>query len=314
MKIAALVCTLNEAVHIGPRLANLMSQDIPEGVTFSVHVLDNGSTDATVAIANAAARDAPFPICVHVLPPIGKCAALFWAFENLQQDLFVLTDANTVFAPAVIRAFYDNVSSSAGNGLYVGNTRSVAEDQQGKAFLASQAPMPSRMRGERAMGISTGANGACYGVRRVAVDGIWQHPPVRNDDFVISVYAGARHGVAFVENARAYEAEAPVLWRVWRQKYRDALGHNQAIFWILRAVPTPGSIWAVAVRLAYWSLPFLLVAAGFLVLGWYLFPVAGLLLAISRKLRLTAARTLALALGYIAGAIKPPAPKWQTQR
>lgn len=314
MKISALVCTLNEASCISSRLENLCAQQAPKDVDFHIHILDNGSSDRTVEIANSAIQAPPFPITIHILPPIGKCAAIFWAFQNLDAEYFILTDANTVFSPIVLQEFFFNIIAAPSKGLRIGNTRNVVTDQQGLTFLVSDAPMPTRMRGEEFLGITTGANGACYCVSRQSVSGIWRHPPVRNDDFVISIYAAAKNGFSFVQDARAYEAENLSFQQIWLQKYRDALGHNQAIAWVLRAVTTAGARQAVALRLAYWLAPFVIALAGLWLLHWYFLALTTLLIFVSRKMRLAAARYAALAAGYLVGAFHPPAPKWLPQR
>lgn len=316
MKIYLLVCTLNEARNIQARLENLRDLDVPFDIDFSIHVLDNGSSDETCALAKKVGCTPGCPIVVHTLDPIGKCAALFWAFENLPADYYLLTDANTVFGHDVLRLLCISLRLHPNCGLFVGNTRTVRSATSGAEFLArGNANLPSRMRIEEHLKIFTGANGACYAVSYHAVRGIWNYPAVRNDDFIISVYAASRSSVCYLDNAKAYEVENLTVTRSFHQKYRDALGHHQAICWLLKySGDTEGGRKAVVLRLCYWAGPLLIALSFCLAFGPLVSGVVILLLQISPRVRSVTIRTAALYIGYIFGFIKQPPVRWMTLR
>jgi len=316
MKISVLVCTLNEAVNIQARLKNLRALQVPQGVDFSIHVLDNGSSDETCMLAKAASASLGYPIFLHVLGPIGKCAALFWAFEHLQADYYLLTDANTVFEHNVLRVLCHSILQHPCCGVFVGNTRSVGSDAQGAEFVASgNAVLPPRMRLEQRIRVFTGANGGCYAVARSAIEGIWTAPSIRNDDFAISVFAATRGTVCYLSHARAYEVEDLTHIQAFRQKYRDALGHHQAIRW-LSDYGGNNSVRRKAVffRLCYWSLPLLFALLACLTLGPLASAISVLILQAIPRIRRVTIRTFALYFGFFFGYLNPPSVRWSTSR
>ena len=316
MKIYLLVCTLNEARNIQARLENLRNLYVPSDIDFSIHVLDNGSSDETCALAKKVSLTPGCPIVVHTLDPIGKCAALFWAFEKLPADYYLLTDANTVFGHDVLRILCISLRAHPNCGLFVGNTRSVRSATSCAEFLARKnANLPTRMRMKEHLKIFTGANGACYAVNRRAVHGIWAYLAVRNDDFIISVYAASRSSVCYLRNAKAYEVENLTVTRSFHQKYRDALGHHQAICWLQKCCgDTECGRKATVLRLCYWSFPLLIALFSFLVLGPLVSGVIALLLQIFPRVRGVTVRIAALYIGYISGFIKQPPVRWMTLR
>ena len=316
MKIHLLVCTLNEAKNIQARLKNLRALQVPLGFDFSIQVLDNGSSDETCVLAKAATSTLGYPIFLHVLGPIGKCAALFWAFEHLHADYYLLTDANTVFKQDVLQVLCQSILEHPRCGVFVGNTRSVRCEEQGAEFVArGNAALPFRMRLEQRLGVFTGANGGCYAVARHVIDGIWTAPSIRNDDFAISVCAASRGFVCYLSDARAFEVEDQTLTQAFHQKYRDALGHYQAIRWLLEYCgDTTVKRKAVFFRLCYWSLPLLLWLLTCLALGPFASSIAALLLQVFPRIRWVTIRTIALYLGCFFGYLNPPSVRWSTVR
>ena len=314
MNIDALVCTFNEESFIEDRIINLRDLCVPEGVNFTIHVLDNGSTDATCEIAQKLSEVPGQKVIVHQLEPVGKCGALFWAFQNLVSDYFLLTDANTVFSQTVLVEVVDSVMHDSYAALFVGNFRSVKSEKMGNDFLGSGAGMSMRLLLEKWLNIFTGANGGCYFVKRKSLDGIWLFPPVRNDDFVISVFAACRGTVKFVEGAKAYEVESLGPWEAFRQKYRDALGHHQGISWLISIDGGIPSRLAIFFRIIYWLIP---LAVGFALvafLGWYAVLLCLLGVVANSKIRMIAIRTLALYVGYCVGVLKSPSVRWSPTR
>lgn len=316
MKFSLLVCTLNEATNIQDRLENLRNLDVPKGIDFSIHVLDNGSTDDTCILVKRIAIMPGAPVFLHILKPIGKCAALFWGFEHLPADYYLLTDANTIFGSDVLQVFNDSLRDHPECGLFVGNTRTVDSRKIGDVFLANkEAQLPARLRLEQCFDMFTGANGGCYGVSSNAVQDIWKYPAVRNDDFIISVYAAIRASVCYMKEAKAFEIEKMTAARLFYQKYRDALGHHQAIRWIQKNCKnTLQGRLIVILRLCYWAQPLLVVAVGCLVIGPLVTGTIGLLLQIVPKIRRVTVRTGGLYIGYLLGSINPPPVRWDTKR
>lgn len=313
MKISILVCTLNEESNIERRILNLLELRIPRHVILDIHVLDNGSTDNTYKIAEKFTNLSGVRVCAHKLGGIGKCSALFWAYENLSSDYYIMTDANTVFNSSGIIEIIGSIRKNKKSTLHIGNFRSVTSAEAGEFFFAQMQGMSSRHGIEGYMNFTSGANGACYCIKSEAIDGIWKYPAVRNDDFVISVYAANSGSVSSVPNAKAYEVENLTAREAFHQKYRDALGHYQAVIWLLRYSLDFKVLISVLFRLFYWSIPGGVALLLFFLLGW---PSLLLLLAFVfiGRVRTLLIRTAALYAGFLVGIIKPPSSSWRTKR
>lgn len=313
MRIAVLVATRDEERHITQRIANIQACKVPEGASVNLHILDNGSTDRTRECGRAAPHSG-VDVILHEFDAIGKCASLFRGFEKIEADLFVLSDANTVFAEDTLIHFAAAHQGNPRATVFVGNIRNVRLEHDGEAFLRSGGRLPWRLRLEGLLGLFSGANGGCYAVTTAGVSGIWQHPPVRNDDFVISVFAASRGSVIQVHEAKAYEIEHLSLRDAYSSKYRDALGHHRALTWIWENVPARGGKLAVLTRVTIWfAIP--LIAAVTLSRCPETISILGLVIIILLpKTRLTIFRMIALFAGYFVGACKAPPPTWQPTR
>ncbi len=316
IKICILVCTLNEENHIGDRLINLMSLILPENILVSIHVIDNGSTDRTCDIVSDIGIASIFPTVLHKLSKVGKCGALFWAFKNLECDIFLLTDANTIFSSNTLIELNRCIAKPGKFSVCVGNFRTVRNVEHLLSIVSVKSFNYSlRMRIERLLGVFTGANGAFYAVTRQSVHGIWRYPPIRNDDFIISVYASALAPVRYISNAYAYEIEDFSLRHIYRQKYRDALGHHQAIWWIMRFIKRKSySIIVVSLRLAYWFGPMLVLYFSIHLFSTISIVSTIILLQIFASIRRLTLRWVALIVGYIVGLIKSPPVSWTSIR
>jgi hypothetical protein len=163
---------------------------------------------------------------------------------------------------------------------------------------------------ENFLGIFTGANGGCYCVNQNSIENIWLTQPVRNDDFIISVYCSSKNGVVFLENLKACEIENLTNFQIFNQKYRDSLGHYQALNWIYSNVKGfPNMISIILFRLFLWFSPLLSL--------FYLFSffpiitfITILIFLIFHKTRRLLIRLLSLYTGFFVGMIKAPKTSW----
>jgi biofilm PGA synthesis N-glycosyltransferase PgaC len=95
--VAVVVPAHDEALLIERAIRALLAQDHP----IDLHVVSDGSTDQTVAIAR---RYEAQGVTVHELTSnAGKSAALQHVLDRVQSDLFVVVDADTVCAPDAVR-------------------------------------------------------------------------------------------------------------------------------------------------------------------------------------------------------------------
>lgn len=315
MHLSVLICTLNESKNIELRLENIKSLFVPKNTEITVHVLDNGSTDNTIEIVEEVAKNSKIKIHSYDLGPIGKCGALFWGLNNINSDVYIMTDANTIMSVESLDALVTCIKSAPDCDLFVGNTRSTGSQTAGEKFLLdANAELPYRMKLEKRLKVFSGANGACYAVSRRSVEGIALCAPVRNDDFVISSYAYSQGRVKWLPKFKAFEVENMAPRNRYKQKYRDALGHFQALKWIAKNVrPVGKAYYIITCRLLYWTTP----VAALNIILFFLGPKSLALLGMSllnRRIRDSAIRCAALYVGGVVGIFRQPSVSWETAR
>lgn len=308
MKVSVLICTLNEEVNILNRINNLKSLIIPSFAQIEIHILDNGSTDKTCE--KVLSFQFNENIFLHQLDPVGKCGALFWAFENISSDYYLLTDANTIFEARAIVNLFMGIELNPNKGVYVGNFRSVRSKEQADLFFLAPEKMSTRIKIENFLGIFTGANGACYCVSKKSIQNIWLKQTVRNDDFIISTYCASKQGVVIMDNVKACEIEDLTYLEIFFQKYRDALGHYQALRWILSNIDcTVTKVSILLFRLLLWFSPLLTIL--YLLLFYpYLLLILIATFTLSSKARRVGVRLFSLYAGFFVGIVKAPKPSW----
>lgn len=310
LKISILVCTLNEEKNIRNRLLNLKNLKLPNKLLLDIHVLDNNSKDMTLDIAGDISKKDPDQISIHNLGAIGKCGSLFWAFKNLKADYFLLTDANTLFSVNILEELLGQIYKLPEASVFVGNFRTFSKYSDGLKFIGFVQKMAGRLRLEKVLKVFTGANGGCYCVKSSALESIWNCKALRNDDFAISMYAYTNGSVVYLPNAKAYEIEDLGLLDLFHQKYRDALGHPQAIYWIIKNSFSVKSLVAVFFRMLYWVAPGLLFLYLLIFFGLYFIAPLTFAIIINTYLRKTIIKVIALYFGFIIGCLAAPPVSW----
>lgn len=113
--VSILVAAFNEEEHIRDTLESLTRQRYEGAV--QVLVIDDGSTDSTVAVVNAAREDLPWP--AHFTLELlqmprngGKAGALTAGLDHVRHDLVITIDADTmVFRDALARLVSNQLTS-----------------------------------------------------------------------------------------------------------------------------------------------------------------------------------------------------------
>jgi glycosyltransferase involved in cell wall biosynthesis len=102
--ISVLIATRNRAPLLAATLDALAAQQWP-GCPYEVLVVDNGSTDATGTVVEAAAAGSAAPVLYRQEPRPGKSHALNTAVLHARGDLLVLTDDDVLPGPGWLAAY-----------------------------------------------------------------------------------------------------------------------------------------------------------------------------------------------------------------
>jgi cellulose synthase/poly-beta-1,6-N-acetylglucosamine synthase-like glycosyltransferase len=130
--VSIIVPAYNEATVIGRRIDNLLSVDYPDD-KYEILVVESGSTDGTDEIVQAAIarRENGHPglRLLHETERKGKASAINLGKRHAQGDIVLVTDANAVFEPDVLKElmphFRDPNVGAVGGRYIVSNPDNV---------------------------------------------------------------------------------------------------------------------------------------------------------------------------------------------
>ena len=190
--INILISAYNEEAHLAAKLESVLDATEIYGPGVRVFVADDGSSDATLAVAQEfEARG----VEVIALPRGGKAAALNYMAGIADGDILVFTDADPLFRPdtlvKLVEPFADSsVGAVAGN--VVMTTKSGTLAFAGQLYRRYESAL--RKAEDRLFG-AVSADGGLYAIRRNLMPHV---PPDGTDDFHISTAApAARMRIAF---------------------------------------------------------------------------------------------------------------------
>jgi cellulose synthase/poly-beta-1,6-N-acetylglucosamine synthase-like glycosyltransferase len=260
--VTVVIAARNEAGSIGDRLANLAAIDYPADC-LEVIVASDGSEDATVAIARAAATGRR--VTVLDLERVGKADALNAAVARATGEVVVFTDANTRFAPdalrAIVRPLADpDVGGVAGNQVYTTDAVSTAETGERTYWDFDRL----LKRAESAAGSTVSATGALYALRRALVPTIVAG--VTDDFYTSTAVIDRGRRLVFAEDAIAFEPPAPSSSREYGRKVRIITRGFRGVA-ARRALLDPRRTGFYAVQLGWHKLLRRLMAVPVLVMG-----------------------------------------------
>src|SRR5678816_2894353 len=102
--LSILIPLFNEEEFIGPLLQRVLDAPLPDGMERQIIVVDDGSTDGSAEIAEAAASAHPDLIrVIHHPRNQGKGAAIRTAVEHARGDFCVIQDADLEYDPREYR-------------------------------------------------------------------------------------------------------------------------------------------------------------------------------------------------------------------
>nr|WP_254605675.1 glycosyltransferase family 2 protein [Deinococcus sp. JMULE3] len=250
--VSVMIAAYNEEVGIADTLRSVLAQ---QGPALQVLVVDDGSTDATAAIAEDFARSDP-RVTVLRKPNGGKASALNLAADHLTYPVAVSVDADSALAPgtlaALARHFHDpRVGAVAGDVRVAGPVTSLTQMQNLEYSVGQQMEKRAQdMLG--AVSVVPGAAGAFRSdlIRRLR----YSHDTITEDMDLTVAIAAEGYEVRFEPGALSY-TEPPVdLRSLWRQRMRWMYGTFQVMGKYRHLIMNPRGG-----RLGWLTLPYVLV-------------------------------------------------------
>lgn len=219
--VDVLVVAYNAAAELATKLANLASLDYPrERIT--IHIASDGSSDDTVAIAEAAS------VRVHAFAERrGKSACLGDVLPRLASDVVVLTDVRQRLEPDAVRALLRPLADPAIGAVSGELMFERAESGFGGGVDIYWKYEKFIRRHEAVSGSVVGVTGALYAIRRALAPAV--PPGLILDDLFIPL-AIARHArVVFAGDAVAWDRVSEDPAREALRKRRTLAGNFQII-------------------------------------------------------------------------------------
>ncbi|MBW3127588.1 glycosyltransferase [Hymenobacter profundi] len=127
--VSVLVCTYNGGARITETLSHLARQKVALGLQWEVILVDNASTDNTLAVATDywVSSAAPAPLRTYVQPKPGKNYALELAYDEASYSYMCIVDDDNWLAPDYVQNGFDILQSHPEIGLLGGKTAGAFE-------------------------------------------------------------------------------------------------------------------------------------------------------------------------------------------
>jgi cellulose synthase/poly-beta-1,6-N-acetylglucosamine synthase-like glycosyltransferase len=256
--VTMVVAAYNEERVIREKIQNSLALDYPAD-RLRVVIASDCSSDRTNEIV--AACDDPRIQLIGYTERRGKIGVLNATIPNLEDDLVIVSDANTMYAPKAVKNLVRHFTDER-VGCVCGEL--VLEDANGGAsgegLYWKYETLLKRM--ESRLGFLLGATGGIFAIRRK----LFRRLPAGTivEDFVLPMkILEEGHRVCYEPAARATETTAPSMREEMRRKTRIGAGGFQAIG-LTKAMLDPRRGMPA---LGYWSHKILRWCAPFLLLG-----------------------------------------------
>jgi biofilm PGA synthesis N-glycosyltransferase PgaC len=224
--VSVVMVVRNEERVLERKLKNLLALDYPAEL-IRLAVVSDGSTDGTEAILHRYASHPRVNVVLNQLSR-GKASGLSDAFELVQGDIVVFTDARQEIEPSALRLLLENFADpqiGCVSGELMLSDPKTGETREG---LGAYWRVEKRIRElESASGSVVGATGAFYAIRRNLL------MPLRPETILDDVYLPmqvARQGfrVLFDSRARAWDSDLGATHEFAR-KVRTLSGNYQLL-------------------------------------------------------------------------------------
>jgi lipopolysaccharide/colanic/teichoic acid biosynthesis glycosyltransferase len=220
----------NEEHFIARKIINLASLDYPSD-KFKVILLDDGSTDHTVQLAQTTANKHPqLNIKIESFPVNqGKVALLNHIIPTLPDDcILFFSDVSSSLSQNILHranAFFNNPKVGAFSAKYILAPNSLKGE---KAYWNYQSNILSS---ESTLGSPMGYHGAGYAIRK----NLWEALPVRtiNEDFIVPMrIIGKGYLGVYDKESSCLELELSSEHIDWNRRIRIAKGNIQQVYYL----------------------------------------------------------------------------------
>jgi cellulose synthase/poly-beta-1,6-N-acetylglucosamine synthase-like glycosyltransferase len=251
----------NEKEVAEKKIRSMLASDYPaEKLDFIIG--SDGSDDGTGAVITALAANNPHIKLIINAERKGKAAMLNELAPKAKGDILVVTDANVMFTPSVVRKMAEGFEDPR-TGLCDATVRPFSADDMG---ITRQEIMYSRFetalkRAEGNLwGAMPGPYGGCYAVRRNLFPRLPDNTLV--DDLFVGLSVLNQNYRAFnIPDAAVYEDTQPDMIEQFRRRTRIAAGSFQNLFRFGPCISgRPGVVFAfLSHKIMRWLTPLLLV-------------------------------------------------------
>lgn len=223
-EIAVLIAAYNAQTHLSDRIDNLFECDYPLD-RLRILVASDGSTDATADVVRRYPSDRVDVI--EYAQRRGKAATLVDAIQTLSCPVVVFTDATTRYEKSSLKNLVRHFADPQ-IGLVAGKPCMINQQGQPSESLYWSLEMYAR-RCEACLGITLGASGAIYAVRREWF--VAPAAPIINDDLVFPMLLRLSRDceVRLDDNARAWVRTDGNLRTEFARRSRIGIGAMQCL-------------------------------------------------------------------------------------
>jgi cellulose synthase/poly-beta-1,6-N-acetylglucosamine synthase-like glycosyltransferase len=262
--LTVMVAAYNEEDFIRKKIENTLQLEYPAGKIKYIFVTD-GSSDHTVDII----KEYPVVHLMHKEDRSGKIAAVHRAMQEVDTEIVVFTDANTLLNTSALRRMARHYADER-IGAVSGEKRvEVTETADATAAEGFYWRYESKLKMWDSMLYSiVGAAGELFSIRTA----LYQPVPSNSllDDFMISMRIAEKgYRILYEPEAYAMEKSSASIHEELKRKVRISAGGIQSVIWLrsmLLPFKNPVLTWEyISHRVLRWTItPFLLLLALFL--------------------------------------------------
>lgn len=228
--VSVVVPAFNEALVISRTIDSLLAQDYE--AEFEIVVVDDGSSDATYAVARASHEDDP-RVAIYSKPNGGKASALNYGIARARGEIVVGLDADTLFLSDTLRKLVapladPTVGAVAGNAK-VGNRINVITRWQAIEYVVSQNIDRRAFSLLNCITVVPGAVGAWRKSLVKEVGGFSEDTLAEDQDLTLAI---RRNGasIAYADDAIAYTEAPDTFGGLAKQRFRWSFGTLQCMW------------------------------------------------------------------------------------